>query len=125
MEPRKPRCRQLRQNGIQIDSSYHAADLGATSGFQRASLNAPIILEGVHEFPVTVFRSPWVSGCKPLEILAVSASETLATLRGLAASGCRDAVLVLHSFSLLKNTGARGWLRSPIRKMVQAVNRLS
>jgi peptidoglycan/xylan/chitin deacetylase (PgdA/CDA1 family) len=168
--------RALRENGIRIDSSYNAAYLGASCGFRTGPLNAPIVIEDVHEFPVTVFRSPWAAGYKPLEISAVSVGEVLTTLRSLRSSGCQDAVLVLHSFSLLKTRGVRfeghrpdrivihrlrrlcaalsrmkgeievavlgesdfsatsfqqpqiipsvGWLRPPIRKFVQAVNRI-
>ena len=167
----------LRQNGILIDSSYNVAHLGGSCGFQTPGLNAPLMMEGMHEFPVTVFQSPWTKGYKTLEIGAVSVSEILATLESLQSAGCQDAVLSLHSFSLLKNTGVRyenarpdrivierlrrlcaalarmkdqyevqvmgesdfaatsfkqpqvipsvGWVRPPIRKFVQAANRLS
>ena len=70
-------------------------------------LNAPVMLEGIREFPVTVFRVSGLPGYKPLEISAVSVSEIIATVRRLQEAGCRDVVLVLHSFSLLKNGGIR------------------
>ncbi len=166
----------LLDNGIVIDSSYNAAHVGDSCGFQTRGLNAPTMIGGIHEFPVTVFRSPWTSGYKPLEIGAVSVGEILATLSGLRDAGCQDAVISIHSFSFLKNAGVRyenyrpdsivigrlrklcealsrmtgeievkvlgesdfkatsfrqpqvipsvGWLRPPMRKFVQAVNRL-
>jgi peptidoglycan/xylan/chitin deacetylase (PgdA/CDA1 family) len=97
----------LRENGIAIDSSYNLAYLGNTCGFETQPLNAPVMLEEIHEFPVTVFRVSGLSGYKPLEISAVSVSEIIATIRLLQKAGCRDVVLVLHSFSLLKNGGVR------------------
>jgi hypothetical protein len=99
--------RALRDNGIAIDSSYNLAYLGNTCGFERQRLNAPVMLEGIHEFPVTVFRVSGLPGYKPLEISAVSVSEIIATIRHLQKAGCQDVVLVLHSFSLLKNAGIR------------------
>ena len=56
-------------NGIKIDSSYNLSYLGHTCGFKtQVPLNGPVVIEGVHEFPVTVFRVPGVTRCKPLEI---------------------------------------------------------
>ena len=95
----------LKTHGIQIDSSYNLAYLKSTCGFQTPFLNAPAMINGVCEFPVTVFRVG--SGYKPLEISAVSVAEILGSVRQLLRAGCRDAVLVLHSFSLLKNQGMR------------------
>jgi len=97
----------LRENGVEIDSSYNLAYLGSTCGFKVKSLNAPALIEGLHEFPVTVFRVPGTPGYKPLEISSVSVKEITATIRSLLQSGCRQAVLSLHSFSLLKNRGIR------------------
>jgi hypothetical protein len=97
----------LRENDIAIDSSYNLAYLGNTCGFQTQPLNASIMLEGIYEFPVTVFRVVGVPGYKPLEVSAVSVREILSTIRLLQKAGCRNVVLVLHSFSLLKNAGIR------------------
>lgn len=99
--------RALRENGIEIDSSYNMAYLGNTCGFETPQLNAPLMMEGIQEFPVTVFRVSGVPGYKPLEISAVSVTEIMATIRLLQKAGCPDVVLVLHSFSLLKNGGVR------------------
>lgn len=97
----------LRQNGVEIDSSYNLAYLGTSCGFKTPGLNAPAMLEGMHEFPVTVFRGAAASSPKCLEIHAVSIKEIMATIRGLQQAGCSDVVLSLHSFSLLKNLGIR------------------
>jgi hypothetical protein len=99
--------RALRENGVEIDSSYNLAYLGSTCGFEIKPLNAPTVLEGIYEFPVSVFRVAGLDGYKPLEISAVSVSEIMTTIRCLQQAGCRDVVLVLHSFSLLKNLGVR------------------
>src|SRR5262249_45343175 len=73
----------LRENGIEIDSSYNLAYLGYTCGFETQPLNAPVMLEGIHEFPVTVFRVRGLPRSKPLEISAVSVSEIITTIRRL------------------------------------------
>ena len=46
----------LRAHGLEIDSSYNLAYLGDTCGFRTPGLNAPVAIEGICEFPVTVFR---------------------------------------------------------------------
>jgi hypothetical protein len=116
--------RALRQNGLEIDSSYNLAYMGATCGFQTPALNAPTTLEGMLEYPVTTFRVRGVSGYKPLEISAVSVAETLATLRALRRAGCRDVVLSLHSFGFLKNLGVRFDARRPDRIVIRRFRRL-
>jgi peptidoglycan/xylan/chitin deacetylase (PgdA/CDA1 family) len=114
----------LRENGVEIDSSYNMAYLGSTCGFRARSLNAPVVIEGVYEFPVTVFSVSGTSGYKPLEISAVSVGEILNTIRGLAIAGCRDVVLSLHSFSLLKNRGLRYDRYRPDQIVIQRLRRL-
>jgi hypothetical protein len=99
--------RVLKSHGIEIDSSYNLAYLNLTCGFKIPFLNSPAMIEGIREFPVTVFRVPGSPGYKPLEISAVSVAEMLGTIRHLRHVGCRDVVMVLHSFSLLKNQGIR------------------
>jgi hypothetical protein len=122
----------LSEHGITIDSSYNLAYLGQTCGFQATGLNAPAVIHSVYEFPVTVFRVPGASGYKPLEISAVSAGEILSALAILRKAGCRDAVLVLHSFSLMKNLKLRFDKRMPdqivirrFRKLCAELSRLS
>jgi hypothetical protein len=121
----------LLENGIVIDSSYNATHIGDSCGFQTPGLNAPTMIGGIHEFPVTVFRSPWSSGYKPLEIGAVSVDEILATLSGLREAGCQDAVISIHSFSFLKNAGVRYENYRPdnivigrFRKLCEALSRM-
>jgi hypothetical protein len=111
--------------GIEIDSSYNLAYLGHTCGFtNQPPLNAPVLIEGIHEFPVTVFRVPGASRCKPLEISAVSVGEILTSMEYLYKSGCRDIVLVLHSFSLLKNTSNRYEGSTPDRIVIRRLRKL-
>jgi hypothetical protein len=97
----------LRENGVFIDSSYNLCYRDRSCGFQQSMLNAPCVLEGVREFPVTNFCGASPNSYKPLEISAVSVSEMLAALRLLRHAGCKDAVLVLHSFSFLKSRDIR------------------
>jgi hypothetical protein len=99
--------RALKANGIQIDSSYNLARLDQTCGFRARPLNAPTIIDGVYEFPVTVFRTTGMAAYKELEVHAVSVREMISAIRALREAGCRDVVLSLHSFSFLKNTGVR------------------
>jgi hypothetical protein len=114
----------LRENGIEIDSSYNLSYLDQSCGFQRRPLNAPQILEGVHEFPVTNFSGGRLEAYKPLEISAVSAAEIIASLRQLRESGCTDAVLVFHSFSFLKGRGVRFEHSRPDRIVIHRFRRL-
>ena len=115
----------LHANGIEIDSSYNLSYLGHTCGFKaQAPLNGPVLIEGIHEFPVTVFRVPGVSRCKPLEISAVSVGEILASIESLRKAGCQDVVLVLHSFSLLKNTSRRYEGSAPDQIVIHRLRKL-
>jgi hypothetical protein len=115
--------RVLKSHGIEIDSSYNLAYLNLTCGFQTPFLNSPVMIEGVREFPVTVFRVPG-SGYKPLEISAVSVAEMMGTIQQLRQAGCRDAVMVLHSFSLLKNQGLRYEGRRPDHIVIRRFRKL-
>ena len=114
----------LRDNGITIDSSYNLAYLDYTCGFRVRPLNAPVRIEGVYEFPVTVFRVPGSAGYKPLEISAVSVGEIVSTINCLRTAGCQDVVLVLHSFGLLKNLGTRYENCRPDRIVIQRMRNL-
>jgi hypothetical protein len=99
----------LRRNNIEIDSSYNLCYLDQTCKFQTRPLNGPAVIDGMQEYPVTVFSVRYQSGYKPLEVGAVSVAEILATIASLREAGCRDVVLSLHSFSLMKNLeGTKG-----------------
>ena len=114
----------LRENGILIDSSYNLAFLDQTCGFRQRPLNVPRVLEGIHEFPVTNFNSGRTGSYKALEISAVSVWEILATIRRLKEEGCRDVVLVFHSFSFLKRRGVRFEKARKDRIVIQRFRRL-
>jgi hypothetical protein len=114
----------LREHGLLIDSSYNLTYLGQTCNFVTQGLNAPVAIDSVYEFPVTVFRVAGTSGYKPLEISAVSVKEILSTLEALREAGCHSAVLVLHSFSLLKNLGVRFEQATPDHIVIQRFKRL-
>jgi len=116
--------RVLHSHGIQVDSSYNLAYLNSTCGFEKPFLNAPVMMEGVGEFPVTVFRVAGYSRHKPLEISAVSVAEITGSIRQLLRAGCRDVVLVLHSFSLLKNQGIRYEGRRPDHIVIRRLKKL-
>src|SRR5207244_8559461 len=76
------------------------------------------------EFPVSVFRLAATSGYKPLEISAVSVQEILTTIGALRGAGCQAAVLVLHSFSLMKNLGLRFEQMTPDHIVIRRFRRL-
>jgi peptidoglycan/xylan/chitin deacetylase (PgdA/CDA1 family) len=114
----------LRENDVLIDSSYNLSYLDQTCGFQRRPLNAPQVLEGIYEFPVTNFNSGWPGAYKPLEISAVSTSEILSTIRHMQRVGCTDVVLVFHSFSFLKRRGVRFEKCRPDRIVIQRFRNL-
>ena len=97
----------LKESGIAIDSSYNLSALDKTCGFRYRPLNAPRVIEGICEFPVTNFVSGPLRAYKPAEISSVSVPEIFAMLVGMREAGCCDAVLVFHSFSFLKNRGGR------------------
>ncbi len=114
----------LRDNGILIDSSYNLAFLDRTCGFQRRPMNAPEVVEGVYEFPVTNFTSISPGSYKSLEISAVSVTEILRTIRHLQRTGTKDIVLVFHSFSFLKNRDVRFEKCRPGRIVIHRFRRL-
>ena len=64
------------------------------------------------------------SGYKPLEISAVSVAEMMEAIRQLRRAGCRDVVMVLHSFSLLKNQGIRYERHHPDHIVIRRFTRL-
>jgi hypothetical protein len=114
----------LRKNGIAIDSSYNLSALDRTCGFRVRPLNAPQRVEGVYEFPVTNITTGFNSGYKNLEVSAVSVEEILGGIRRLRNEGCRDVVLVLHSFSLLKGRDVRFEHCRPDRIVIRRFRRL-
>src|SRR5262249_11775466 len=95
-----------------------------TCGFAEPGLNAPLKMEGMHEFPVPVFRVMGTQGYKPLEISAVSVSEILTSIQCMRDAGCHDIVLVLHSFSLMKNQGLRFEQRMPDQIVIHRFRKL-
>lgn len=114
----------LREHGIVIDSSYNLAYLGQTCGFATPGLNAPVVMNSVHEFPVTVFRVPGASGYKPLEISAVSVKEILDVIHLMRNADSQAVVLILHSFSLLKNLGNRFERCAPDHIVIQRLRKV-
>jgi hypothetical protein len=114
----------LREAGVLIDSSYNLSFLDKTCGFRNRPLNAPQVVEGVREFPVTNFTSGRPGSYKPLEISAVSVPEILATIRSLQKTDCRDVVLVFHSFSFLKRRGVRFERACPDRIVIHRFRKL-
>lgn len=92
--------RALAKNGLLFDSSYNAA-----SGQCGIKLGEPLLqpkkMEGIYEFPVTLFRD-FPKHLRPLQICGCSSWEMETVLTEAAEKGWHSAVIVSHSFELLR-----------------------
>ncbi|HEX7454768.1 MAG TPA: polysaccharide deacetylase [Gallionella sp.] len=96
--------RALAANGILFDSSYNAAGGGMESGLNPGSvLTEPMIFEGVHEYPVTVFQDG-TSNLRPTQLTACSWREMEGLLWQALETGRRSFVIVSHNFELLDSS---------------------
>jgi hypothetical protein len=100
------RC--VKRAGIDADLSYNASYPPCTQEPSQV-INSPRQWEGILEIPVSQIignRFPW-HGVRPFEIGCLSSCEIRSGLKQLHRGGQTVAVLVLHSFSLLKNRSGR------------------
>jgi hypothetical protein len=93
--------RALAANGIAIDSSYNALMYGADSGVMPGvMLTAPVMCEGVCEYPMTVFRDG-VGKLRHAQLTAISHREMERLLWDSLNRGDTDFVILSHNFELL------------------------
>lgn len=99
--------RALARAGIGVDTSYNFPYLGKTCSISTAHpLFQPYCIEGVIEYPVS-FVEDWPNHYRHMQLSAVSSRELQAFLQRAFAIGWHSAVLVSHSFELLKNRRSR------------------
>jgi hypothetical protein len=95
--------RALARAGIGVDTSYNFPYLGKTCAISTVHpLFQPCRIEGVLEYPVGVVET-WPNHYRHMQLCAVSSRELQAFLQRALAVGWHSAVLVSHSFELLKN----------------------
>jgi hypothetical protein len=95
--------RALARAGIGVDTSYNFSYLGKTCSISTVHpLLQPYRIEGVLEYPIGVFED-WPNHYRHLQLCAVSSRELQGFLQRALAFGWHSAVLVSHSFELLKN----------------------
>jgi peptidoglycan/xylan/chitin deacetylase (PgdA/CDA1 family) len=108
--------RALARNGIRYDSSHNLTYLGKTCAVETGSpIFQPVELEGVVEFPVSVF-SDWPGHYRHAQIAATSFPELSHVLVEAAEAGWRAFVVLLHGFELIGN------VRDPAALLPDAVN---
>ncbi len=96
--------RALAANGIAIDSSYNALMFGADSGVMPGvTLTAPLMCEGVCEYPMTVFRDG-VGKLRHAQLTAISHREMESLLWRALERGDEDFVILSHNFELLNRS---------------------
>jgi hypothetical protein len=95
--------RALARAGIAVDTSYNFPYLGKTCAISTVHpLFQPCRIEGVLEYPIGVVED-WPNHYRHMQLCAVSSRELQAFLQRALAFGWYSAVLVSHSFELLKN----------------------
>lgn len=95
--------RALAANGIAIDSSYNALMFGPDSGVMPGvRLTAPVMCEGVCEYPMTVFTDG-MGKLRHAQLTAVSQWEMESLLWRALERGDKDFVILFHSSELLNS----------------------
>lgn len=99
--------RALAANGIAFDSSYNVTHFGLDSGvLPGIPVFAPIECEGVHEYPMTVFKDG-LRKLRHAQITACSFSEFEGLLWHALEAGRQSFVLLSHNFELLNRAKDR------------------
>lgn len=107
--------RALARCGILIDSSYNAAMLGDTSGVASAApLQDTTAVEGVVEFPVSVFTDGF-GRLRHAQVGSCSFEELRQALWAAVEAKRRAFVLVFHNFELM-NPAKTKWDRIALRR---------
>jgi len=99
--------RALAANGIAFDSSYNVTHFGLDSGvLPGVPVFVPIECEGVHEYPMTVFKDG-LGKLRHAQIAACSFSEFEGLLWHAMEAGRQSFVLLSHNFELLNQAKDR------------------
>jgi hypothetical protein len=94
--------RALNRNGIPFDTSHNAAYLNTQCDMRTENpLRQPQLIEGVYEFPISVF-SDLPGHVRHLQLCACSSQEIEHVLREAWRQGWHSVILVSHSFELVK-----------------------
>jgi peptidoglycan/xylan/chitin deacetylase (PgdA/CDA1 family) len=116
--------RALVRNGLRFDTSHNGYYLGAECGLQTPEpLFQPRPIEGVVEFPISVFRD-WPGHLRHAQLCACSARELEGALMAAWRRGWYAFVLVSHSFELIRGRRASGPPPAPDRIVVRRFLRL-
>lgn len=99
--------RALNAIGIPFDSSYNATHFGLDSGVSPgAPLFAPIKCEGVHEYPMTVFKDGF-GQLRHTQLAACSFRELEGLLWAALEAGSESFVILWHNSELLNQAKNR------------------
>lgn len=91
----------LAENGIAFDSSYNASMFGADSGVMAGiQMTEPAFVDGVHEYPMTVFNDGTAS-LRHAQLTSCSVAEMEGLLWRALEEGRNAFVLLSHCFELL------------------------
>lgn len=92
----------LQENGISFDSSYNpSVAIGTADIAPGCTITRPVKINGVTEFPVTVFKDPFKGKLRHLQLAACSFAEMAYVLNQAADVGWESAVIVSHNFEFL------------------------
>ncbi|MFP4104501.1 MAG: polysaccharide deacetylase [Phycisphaerae bacterium] len=113
--------------GIQVDSSYTFTYAGRQCGFSaERPFNGTRWYGSVLEVALSGFRQPSLPAlhpCKPLDLVSVSFPEMQSAVRKICSAGA-EAVLILHSFSLMKVRNIRYDGGRPNRVVIRRLRQL-
>ncbi len=91
----------LADNGIAFDSSYNASIMGPDSGVMPGmTLTEPLLCDGVHEYPMTVFNDG-TSSLRHAQLTACTWDELEALLWQALKQGRKEFVILSHGVELL------------------------
>jgi len=97
----------LAANGIPFDSSYNASMFGPDSGVMPGiQLVEPVMVEGVHEYPMTVYRDGTAT-LRHAQLTACSSGEMEGLLWQALEQGRQAFVILSHGFELLNTAKDR------------------
>ena len=116
--------RALRTLGIKFDSSHNACRLTTTCGLDTGHpMTQPQAIEGVHEFPLSVFRD-YPGHYRPAQLCACSYGEMTEALLRAWRAGWHSFVILLHGWELLGEWKSFARIAGPNRLIVRRFTQL-